>query len=41
MPTKLQLSFNADAPKSDFMTICLIGEGGQIVPRLDQNVAAI
>jgi leucyl aminopeptidase len=40
MPTKLQLSFNADAPKGDFMTICLIGEGGQIIPSLDQDVAA-
>ena len=40
MPTKLQLSFDTDAPKGDFMTICLIGKGGQIVPSLDQNVAA-
>ena len=29
MPTKLQLSFAADAPKGDVITICLIGKGGQ------------
>ena len=40
MPTKLQLSFAADAPKGDVITICLIGKGGQIVPSLDQDVAA-
>ena len=40
MPTKLQLSFASDAPKGDFLTICLIGKGGQIVPRLDKNDAA-
>ena len=40
MPTKLQLSFVADAPKGDVITICLIGKGGQIVPSLDQDVAA-
>ena len=34
MPTKLQLSFAADAPKGDVITICLIGKGGQIVPVL-------
>ncbi len=40
MPTKLQLSFAADAPKGNFITICLIGKGGQIIPDLDQDVAA-
>jgi len=40
MPTKLQLTFAADAPKGDVITICLIGKGGQIVPNLDQDVAA-
>ena len=40
MPTKLQLSFATDAPKGDVITICLINNGGQIVPSLDQNVAA-
>ena len=29
-----------DAPKGDVITICLIGKGGQIVPSLDQDVAA-
>ena len=40
MPTKLQLSFAADTPKGDVITICLIGDGGRIVPSLDQDVAA-
>ena len=40
MPTKLQLSFAEDIPKGDVITICLIAEGGQIVPSLDQDVAA-
>ena len=40
MPTKLQLTFAADAPKGDVITICLIDKGGQIVPNLDQDVAA-
>jgi len=40
MPTKLQLTFAADAPKGDVINICLIGKGGQIVPNLDQDVAA-
>ena len=40
MPTKLQLTFATDAPKGDVITICLIGKGGQIVPDLDQDVAA-
>jgi len=40
MPTKLQLSFAADAPKGDVITICFIGKGGQIVPSLEQDVAA-
>ena len=40
MPTKLQLTFAADAPKGDVITICLISSGGQIVPNLDQDVAA-
>ena len=40
MPTKLQLSFAPDAPKGDILKICLIVEGGQIVPGLDQDVAA-
>ena len=40
MPTKLQLTFAADTPKGDVITICLIDEGGQILPSLDQDVAA-
>ena len=40
MPTKLKLSFAADVPKGDVIKICLIGEGGQIIPGLDQDVAA-
>ena len=40
MPKKLQLSFAEYAPKGDVIAICLIGKGGQIVPSLDQDVAA-
>ena len=40
MPTKLQLTFTADAPKGDAITICLIGKDCQIIPDLDQALAA-
>jgi hypothetical protein len=40
MPTKLQLTFTADAPKGDVITICLIGKDCEIIPDLDQALAA-
>ena len=40
MSTKLQLTFAANAPKGDVINICLIGKGGQIVPKFDQDLAA-
>jgi len=40
MPVKLQLSFAKTAPKGDVTTICLIGKNGDIIPHLEQDVAA-
>ncbi|NCW55760.1 MAG: leucyl aminopeptidase, partial [Rhodobacteraceae bacterium] len=40
MPVKLQLSFDKTAPKGDVTTICLIGKKGDIIPHLEQDVAA-
>ena len=40
MPTKLQVTFAEDAPKGDVITICLIRKDCQIIPDLDQALAA-
>ena len=40
MPVKLDLNFSKSAPKGDFVTICLIGEDGALLPHLDGAVAA-
>ena len=40
MPVKLQLSFAKTAPQGDVTTICLIGKNGDIIPHLEQDVAA-
>ena len=40
MPTKMQLSFTNEEPKGDVITICFIGEGSEIIPDLEQSVAA-
>ena len=40
MPTKLQLNFSKFCPKGDVTTICLIGKNGDIIPRLQKDVAA-
>ena len=40
MPTKLQVTFAAEIPKGDVIKICLIGKDSQIIPILNQTVAA-
>ena len=40
MPAKLKLSFSKTSPKGDVTTICLIGKNGEIIPRLEKNIAA-
>ena len=40
MPARLKLSFSKNSPKGDVTTICLIGKNGEIIPRLEKNIAA-
>ena len=40
MPTKLQVTFAAEIPKGDVIKICLIAKDSQIIPILNQTVAA-
>ena len=40
MPTKLQVIFSKTLPSGDITTICLVGKGGQIMPHLEQSLAA-
>jgi leucyl aminopeptidase len=40
MPIKLTLAFSKSAPKGDVATVCMVGEGGALVPHLDPSVAS-
>ena len=40
MASKLDLSFSPNIPEGDHAVICLVAEGGTILPNLDKNVAA-
>lgn len=40
MASKLDLSFSCNIPEGDHAVICLVAEGGTILPNLDKNVAA-
>jgi leucyl aminopeptidase len=40
MPTKLEVTFADGEPHGDIIMICLVGKGGQIIPQLDQKLAA-
>jgi len=40
MANKLKLILSESAPTGDFVTVCLIGDGARIVPRLEKAEAA-
>ncbi len=40
MAIKLTLRFSKSAPKGDVATVCMVGEGGTLVPHLDPSVAS-
>ena len=40
MASKLDLSFSSNAPEGDHVIICLVGDGGTLLPTLDKSLAA-
>ena len=40
MASKLDLSFSPNAPEGDHAIICIVGDGGTLLPTLDKSLAA-
>ena len=40
MASKLDLSFSSSVPEGDHAIICIVGEGGTLLPTLDKTLAA-